>query len=266
MQQHQHSLPAINPGDTAFFFDVDGTLASLQPTPELVTVPADVCNHLQLLYQQSGGAVAIISGRPLLQIDQLFAPALLPAAGVHGAERRDNQGIITRMMPGTELLAEAEQRLKQGIAELPGVRLEKKGIAFALHYRQAPQFAEHARGLAQSVVSLIPELTLVAGKCVVELKPANIDKGKAIGQFMQSPPFHGRMPVFLGDDLTDEQGFSVVNDLGGISVKIGQGQSQAQYRLENTTEVHRWLASVLKGAPDAGPSTEQHKESTGWAD
>lgn len=263
MQQHQRLLPAINPGDAAFFFDVDGTLAPLQPTPELVTIPADVCHNLQLLFQKSGGAVAIISGRPLIQIDQLLAPALLPAAGIHGAERRDNHGVIDRMMPGTELLAEAEKLLKQGIAGLPGVRLEKKGIAFALHYRQATQFAGQAEMLAREVVSQLPTLTLVTGKCVVELKPANVDKGKAVEQFMQSPPFHGRIPVFLGDDLTDERGFSTVNDMGGISVKIGKGQSQARYRLENTAGVHQWLASVLNADPRSEPSREQHKESAG---
>lgn len=266
MQQHQHSLPVMNPGDIAFFFDVDGTLASLQPTPELVTVPVEVCNNLQLLFQKSGGAVAIISGRPLTQIDQLLTPVLLPAAGIHGAEHRDNQGIINRWVPDAELLTEAEQRLRQGIADLPGVRLEQKGIAFALHYRQAKQFAEQTAALAQTVVNQLPELTLVAGKCVVELKPANSNKGQAIAQFMQSPPFHGRIPVFLGDDLTDEQGFSVVNNLGGISVKIGKGKSQAKYRLENTAEVHQWLASILNTSSEPVPATGQHKESTGWAD
>lgn len=262
MQQHQRSLPVMNPGENAFFFDVDGTLASLQPTPELVTVPADVCNNLQLLFQKSCGAVAIISGRPLIQIDQLLAPALLPAAGVHGAERRDNHGTVNRMMPEAELLTEAERQLKQGIADLPGVRLEKKGIAFALHYRQARNFAEQTEALARQVVSQIPALTLIAGKCVVELKPSNIDKGKAIEEFMQTSPFHGRIPVFLGDDLTDERGFSIVNSLGGISVKIGQGKTLAKYRLESTTEVHQWIASMLNAGVQAAPAIDQYKEST----
>lgn len=266
MLQHQQPIPVTPPGKHAFFFDVDGTLAPLQPTPELVTVSAEVCNNLQLLFQKSGGAVAIISGRPLIQIDQLLSPVLLPAAGVHGAERRDNNGMINRMMPGAELLTEAEQQLKQGISGLPGVRLEKKGIAFALHYRQAKQFAEQTEALARTVVSQIPELTLVSGKCVVELKPSNIDKGKAIAQFMHSAPFHGRIPVFLGDDLTDERGFSVVNNMGGISVKIGKGKSQAKFRLENTAEVHQWIASILNSESRQSQPTKHDKESPGWTD
>ncbi len=266
MQLNVNALPVITTDEAAFFFDLDGTLAALQPAPELVTVPAEVCHHLRLLYQKTAGAVAIISGRPLSQIDQLLAPLLLPAAGIHGAECRDYQGKIHRVIPDAGILDETEQQLRQGIKDLPGVRLEKKGIAFALHYRQATHFASQAEALAQSVVRQNPSLTLQTGKCVVELKPANIDKGKAINAFLQQPPFRGRIPVFLGDDQTDELGFNVVNSLQGISIKIGQGATQARYRLQSTTDVYHWLTQLPGVGDQPAAGNDNHKESTGWTD
>lgn len=245
MDNRQDPLPGISIEHAAFFFDVDGTLAALQPSPEMVTIPSHVRKDIFQLSQQCHGALAVISGRPLTQIDQLFAPLQLPAAGVHGAEWRDTHGKVQRTSPDTQSLKQIEQRLEEGVLSLPGVVLEKKRIAFALHYRQARQFSHQTRELAQLMSEQFPGMAVQTGKCVVELKPASIDKGVAIKRFMQEVPFSGRIPVFFGDDMTDERGFKVVNQLQGISVKVGEGRTEARFHLHSTEDVYAWIKQLL---------------------
>lgn len=250
VQESQQALPEISSEHAAFFFDLDGTLASLQPEPDLVSVPGHVRDDLCLLHRNTSGALAIISGRPLAQIDTLLAPLCLPAAGIHGAERRETDGRLTGTPVSTHILTAIEHALTEGIIPLPGVVLEKKRVAFALHYRQAPRHGEAVRALAQQVAAHFPALEVQQGKCVIELKPESVNKGVAIKKFMESPPFAGRVPVFLGDDLTDEQGFILVNQLKGISVKIGEGPTHAHYRLLNNDAVYAWIKQLL--SPGAG--------------
>lgn len=245
MENRQDPLPGISMERAAFFFDVDGTLAALQDTPEMVSIPSHVRKDLSQLSKLCGGAVAVVSGRPLSQIDQLFSPLVLPAAGIHGAEWRDIQGNLSRTSADPQTLKRIEQRLELGINDLPGVVLEKKKIAFALHYRQAREFSHQTRELARAVAEEFPGLALQSGKCVAELKPASIDKGVAIMRFMQQAPFKGRVPVFFGDDLTDEKGFKAVNQLQGISVKVGEGRTQARYHLHSTDDVYAWIKQSL---------------------
>lgn len=225
----------------AFFFDVDGTLAAIKPRPDEVSVPAAVVDDLQQLAQSCDAALALVSGRPISELDALVAPARFPLAGVHGAERRSLQNDITRIAldPGTVTILSRE--LEQAIAALPGTGLESKGMAFALHYRQAPQYQQAIEALADSLVARFPELVQQPGKCVVELKPRGVNKGAAINDFMQQPPFAGRIPVFIGDDLTDEAGFDVVNAMDGISIKVGSGATAARGRLADVDAVYRWL-------------------------
>ena len=246
MENRKDPLLGISMERAAFFFDIDGTLAALQETPEMVSIPSHVRKDLSQLSKQCGGALAVVSGRPLSQIDQLFNPLVLPAAGIHGAEWRDLQGVVSRTSTDPQTLKRIEQRLEQGIKQLPGVVLEKKRIAFALHYRQARAWSHQTRELARTVAEEFPGLALQSGKCVAELKPASIDKGVAITRLMQQNPFNGRVPVFFGDDLTDERGFKVVNQLQGISVKVGEGQTQARYRLHSTDDVYAWIKQVLE--------------------
>lgn len=196
---------------------------------------------LQHLAQSCDAALALVSGRPISELDALVAPARFPLAGVHGAERRNLQNEITRIAldPGTVTILSRE--LEQAIAALPGTGLESKGMAFALHYRQAPQYQQAIETLADSLVARFPELVQQPGKCVVELKPRGVNKGAAINDFMQLPPFAGRIPVFIGDDLTDEAGFDVVNAMDGISIKVGSGATAARGRLSDVDAVYRWL-------------------------
>ncbi|MDU6388897.1 MAG: trehalose-phosphatase, partial [Pantoea sp.] len=138
-----------------------------------------------------------------------------------------------------------QQQLQEAMARWPGTLLEAKGMAFALHYRQAMQHEQDVLNLAEQAVKRFPALALQPGKCVVEIKPQGVDKGEAVRAFMREAPFAGRIPVFVGDDLTDEKGFIAVNAMQGISVKVGQGSSQARYRLPDVEAVYAWLERLL---------------------
>jgi trehalose 6-phosphate phosphatase len=228
----------------ALFLDVDGTLLEHAERPDAVRVDASLGALLARLQRATGGALALISGRAVADLDALFAPLVLPAAGQHGLERRDASGGIHLHPFPVPPLRRAAARLAEFAAQHAGLFFEDKGRNLALHYRQAPQLAEAARGAASAVAAeLGAGFELQAGKLVVEIKPGGRDKGLAIGEFMREPPFHGRSAVFVGDDLTDEYGFGVVNRLGGLSVKVGPGPSAARSRLAGAAEVRDWLAS-----------------------
>lgn len=237
--------PTLSGGQYAFFFDVDGTLAAIQSRPEAVFIPEQVIAQLQQLSALSQGALALVSGRPIEQLDALAAPWSGPAAGVHGAERRDAEGNLQRISLPVEVEQSLRTELQDAMASWPGTQLEVKGMAFALHYRQAMQHEQDVMRLAEQSVKRFPGLALQPGKCVVEIKPAGIDKGAAISDFMQQPPFAGRTPVFIGDDLTDEKGFLAVNARQGVSIKVGEGSTQAHYRLHDVDAVYGWLERTL---------------------
>ncbi|WP_183167139.1 trehalose-phosphatase [Azomonas macrocytogenes] len=229
----------------SFFFDLDGTLAELQPRPEQVFIPSATLLALAR-FQAEGIPVAVVSGRQLQDIDRLLAPLQLPAAGVHGAERRHGDGQISRLAIDPQVFQEIQEALIAACRNYPGAYLENKGMAFALHYRQAPDLQEPLRALAEDFVNRHADhLMLQPGKCVYELKPRGASKGEAIKAFMQELPFLGRQPVFLGDDLTDEAGFKVVNQCGGLSIKIGSGETEACQRLDSVADVSKWLTGLL---------------------
>lgn len=238
------SLPPLNVERCAFFFDLDGTLAPIEPRPELVAIPDNIKQTLSAIYEAAGGALALVSGRALSELDVLGAPLRGPAAGVHGAERRDGAGKIHRMALSEDTAKRLGEELSRVMASFPGSHVESKGMAFALHYRQAPQFQQDILALAATFVERYQELTLQPGKCVVELKPKGVDKGAAIAAFMQEAPFAGKTPLFMGDDLTDEAGFIQVNALNGISIKVGPGDTAARYHLHDVASVHQWLLSL----------------------
>ncbi|MFV9686686.1 trehalose-phosphatase [Pantoea sp. ARC607] len=239
------SYPTLAGGEYAFFFDVDGTLAAIQSRPEAVFIPEQVIAQLQQLSAHAQGALALVSGRPITQLDALAAPWQGPAAGVHGAERRNAEGQLQRISLPVEVEQALRTELQDAMAAWPGTQLEVKGMAFALHYRQAMQHEQDVLRLAEQSVKRFPGLALQPGKCVVEIKPQGIDKGAAISDFMQQPPFAGRTPVFIGDDLTDEKGFAAVNARQGISIKVGEGATQAHYRLKDVNAVYGWLEKTL---------------------
>jgi len=237
-------LPPEPRCDWAYFFDVDGTLVDFADTPAAVRVSESLRDLLQELHHCTGGAVALMSGRSIIDIDALFPSVHLPAAGQHGAERRSANGRATRHQP-TQDLAPVRQRLAQAIIDKPGLLLEDKGLSLALHYRRIPALAGFVHQTMEAVLpDLDGEYCLQHGKSVVELKPAGKDKGRALLEFMAEPPFAGRTPVFVGDDVSDEFGFATVNHLGGHSIKVGGGDTVARWRLDNVNAVEQWLRSI----------------------
>lgn len=238
------TAPPVLPGKYAYFFDLDGTLAGIQPHPDDVVVPDTVLEHLQQLSRLNEGALALISGRSMAELDVLASPYHFPLAGVHGAERRDIHDQLHVVSLPDALIQTLQRQLASALEALPGTELESKGMAFALHYRQAPHHEAAIFAIARNVAEAHPRLALQPGKCVVEIKPEGINKGAAIAAFMAETPFKGRTPVFFGDDLTDEAGFAVVNKAGGMSVKVGPGETIANWRLESVASVWQWITDV----------------------
>jgi len=242
------SPPPLRP-EWAFFLDLDGTLFEIRATPQAVRRAPEEVELVRRLQEASGGAVALISGRAIAKVDDLFAPLRLAAAGQHGAERRDARGVVTRAdLPAREFDL-AERAIRAFAARHEGLLFEQKGLSMALHYRLAPHLAEAAHAaVREAAAALGGAVEVQGGKMVAELKPSGYDKGSAIGEFMREPPFAGRVPLFIGDDATDEHGFEVVNRLGGHSVKVGEGPSAARWRLAAPAAVRAWLTEGLAHA------------------
>jgi trehalose 6-phosphate phosphatase len=228
--------------DWALFLDVDGTLLEIAAIPAAVRVPERAIGLLRSLHARLGGALALVSGRRIADLDALFAPLSLPVAGVHGAERRDAAGNRSTPDRGSRLTP-ARRVLAAWQAAHAGTLLEDKGAALALHYRAAPEWEGAARRAAiEALAAVGPEFHLQEGKKVLELKAYTTGKGSAIAAFMQEPPFLGRVPVFVGDDVTDEDGFETVNRLDGYSIAVGlERLTRARWRLSDEREVLRWL-------------------------
>lgn len=226
----------------AYFLDIDGTLIDFGDSPARTRLAAVHRRLLQRLRRRTGGAVAIVSGRSIADIDRIFHTSQWPAAGQHGAERRDARGRYSRLEDGNAALARVLGLLTEAVARHPGLLLEDKGHSIALHYRRVPRLAAYAHGLVRAQLPLLGSSYCVQrGKCVVELNPAGRDKGAAVLAFMGERPFRGRTPVFVGDDLTDEFGFDTVNALGGVSVKVGAGATVATMRVRDVRSVWEWL-------------------------
>ncbi len=228
----------------AFFFDFDGTLAEIAPRPEAVQVDPRLPAALLALQGRCGGALAVISGRPVAQLDAHLQPAVLPAAGQHGAERRRSDGSWQRIAPPP--LAPVLPALQTLVQAHPALALEVKTAALALHYRNAPTLAAACQAAMRVAQAAVPGTVLLEGKMVIELKSVDADKGRALLAFMAEPPFTGRQPWFFGDDVTDEAGFDAVQRLGGVAIKVGDGHSAARWRLPDPAAVRDWLLGVVR--------------------
>jgi trehalose 6-phosphate phosphatase len=235
-------FPELLPGD-ALFLDLDGTLVDLAATPDAVCVAPDLVRVLTGLQRQLEGRLAIVSGRPIEQIDTLLAPLTLPAAGVHGMQRRGPDGVLYQAP--VPCLAAARACADMLAAAYPGVWVEEKYGALAVHFRQAPVAGPLCREALAEVVRATPDLMLMEGKMIVEVKVAGVDKGTAIAAFMGAAPFAGHRPVFAGDDTTDESGFALVQGSGGIAIKVGTGPSVAQHRIDSAPALRAALARLL---------------------
>ena len=227
----------------ALFLDFDGTLVDLAPQPEAVVVPRSLVETLGALSDGLGGALALISGRPIAQIDAFLHPLRLPAAGVHGAERRSFDGELT--LAHTHPLEHVAEVAAALSAQHPLLRVETKRGSIAVHYRQAPELEQLCLDAMRAAVEQSPGLTLLRGKMVVEAKPGGASKGHAIEAFLHEPPFAGRMPIFVGDDATDEVGFATVQRLRGLGVKVGEGTSVALQRLDSPAMLREQLQTTV---------------------
>jgi trehalose 6-phosphate phosphatase len=237
--------PPLDP-HSALFLDVDGTLLEIAARPASVFVPSELPILLEGLARQRDGAVALVSGRPLNELDRLFKPWQGAAAGLHGIERRRADGTIDRQANPTA--ATALDSVRPQLSALAGadtdLLFEDKCGTLALHYRAAPEREAEIRSLAERLVRQAPALRLIVGKMVVEFQPAGSNKGVTIAAFLGEPPFAGRAPIFIGDDVTDEDGFAEVSRRGGIAIRVGpQSHSHAAYALPNVQAVHCWLAT-----------------------
>jgi trehalose 6-phosphate phosphatase len=230
--------------DFGLFLDVDGTLVELQETPADVVVGESLKSLLAEVSRRLQGAVALVSGRSIETLDALFEPLEFPAAGLHGVERRSASGARRGASYCDSALAGARLALTAFVESHPGTLLEDKGRALALHFRLAPEFESGARQVISAAVrSLAPGYDVQEGKMVLEIKPYGFTKATAIEEFLGEAPFAGRTPVVVGDDLTDQAGFRLVEALGGISIAVGH-RVQGQWRLDNPAAVRRWLASI----------------------
>lgn len=243
--------PRLTP-DAALFLDFDGTLVALAETPEAIEVPPALVALLTDLSELLGGALAIVSGRQIDSIDRFLAPLRLPAAGEHGVQRRDAAGDTHEQhTPDLHFVLDAVNELA---GKYKGLLVERKHAAIALHYRLAPELQAVCQETMSRIVAGQPQLELLHGKFVFEVKPSGVNKGTAIDAFMREAPFVGRRPVFAGDDTTDETGFAVVQPLGGVAIKVGTGPTIASHGLDSPRAVYEWLVAardLLQMPPDA---------------
>ncbi|MBE0694422.1 MAG: trehalose-phosphatase [Aquamicrobium sp.] len=237
----------LPPSRTAFFLDFDGTLAQIVADPDRAAVGAETLAVLRRLEEVAGGAVAVVSGRSIAQLDRMLHPLRLPAAGVHGLERRDAAGTLLQ----TPVDADAQQRLAAAVSAFvegrPGLLAEVKPGSVALHYRKRPELEADSLAFAIDLARGDGRIRLVEGKKVIEMKLAARTKGDAIADFMAEAPFSGRLPFFAGDDVTDEAGFALVNGMGGVSLKVGPGETHARYRVADTAAFAACLARLAAG-------------------
>ena len=232
------------PDGWAFFLDLDGTLIDIAERPDAVVVPPELPGLLVRLASRAGGALALVSGRAIATLDRLLAPARLPAAGIHGAEMRFADG-------GQQTLATAgldavRLRLSELAALHPELLVEDKGVAIAVHYRLRPELRAGLEAALAAIVSADASLDLQPGKMVFEVRPAGADKGRALARFLETPPFAGRRPLAIGDDLSDEPMFRAAADKGGLAVRIGadQRETAAAVCLNDTQSLRSWLSTL----------------------
>ncbi len=241
------------PARAALFLDFDGTLAPIAPRPQDVQVPDWVVPTLARLQHGLQGALAIVSGRALTQIDALLRPLVLQVAGSHGAERRDALGAVQAHH------AEPPAQLLMGARELASrhedLIVEIKPSGFALHFRLCPELESTCHETLARLLAHVPgaalDWELLHGHCVVEVKQRAVSKGGALRAYLADPLFAARIPAYLGDDCTDESAMQVAQAAGGFGVRVGPGCTQARYRLADTHAVAAWLQAAARSACDS---------------
>lgn len=234
-------LPSLTTAH-ALFLDFDGTLTEMAPRPEAVRISSGLVPTLAALSTHLDGALAIVTGRRESDIDHFLDPLRLPLASEHGSQYRLADGSRPAITPPN--LEPVLQATTQLAAQHTGLLVEPKRASVALHYRLAPHLEDLCRETMLIALRKVHGLELMEGKFVFEAKPRGVDKGQAITDFMTQPPFAGRMPVFAGDDVTDEAGFAAVHALGGWGIKVGEGPTQAHHRCMTPAALRGWLSAA----------------------
>ena len=252
MQPAVSGIP-FPPADCCFFLDFDGTLVDFAPSPAAIEVPRELIALLGALHEQQAGALAIVTGRALHDIDHHLAPLCLPTAALHGAVRRNGAGQLhgaTHASEFTTQTAPVRERLRPWKTRYPALLVENKGMALAIHFRALPSTATERQALQQALheelaAALPEELEVLVGNLVLEVRPRGTDKGSAVEAFLSEPAFAGRFPVYLGDDLADALGIAAVERHGGLAVAVGN-RLQTPWRLPSPLAARTWLTACLR--------------------
>ncbi|HEX4272205.1 MAG TPA: trehalose-phosphatase [Rhizomicrobium sp.] len=232
-------------GNTALFLDIDGTLLDLARTPDLVKVPRDLLRALERLSRELSGAFAFVSGRSLESIDKLFSPFKPAAIGAHGGEIRGIDGTVAR----SQALPDSVREVFTGLAgNIPGLLLEDKKCALALHYRLAPEARPVLTSAMEKHAKLFEteKVHILQGKSVIEARRLGVDKGTAVAALAKQRPFAGRAILFGGDDTTDLDVFRILPGLGGRGFSVGQHFPGAEHVFESPRAVRQWLTRTAE--------------------
>jgi len=252
-----YRLPYPERGEAwALFLDFDGTLTEIAATPDRVRVDPALHGTLRELLESLDGALAVISGRRVADLDRYLAPLRLPTAGLHGLEWRGADGRVLKKRYHGRAPGGFRDRLVRLADTDPRLLIEDKGATLALHYRGAPEREAELQALMTELVADLKGYRVLCGKMVLELLPAKTGKGQAIEAYMQQYPYRGRRSVFAGDDVTDEDGFAAVARMGGISIKVGDGSSAATHRVPTVSAFVAWLQNLSHRLRSAGGAGE----------
>lgn len=232
----------------ALLFDIDGTLIDLAPTPDGIYIPPELPGQLKELWRRTSGALALVSGRTIVNIDEIVKPVRLPAVGGHGAEMRLSADGEVQAAEVRPMDAHLKNRFMAIGNFSPGILIEDKGYSMALHYRLAPQAERHIFDAVAAIRADLPEapIEVLNGKFVVEIKHEGFSKATAVRELMKQPPFAGRRPIFLGDDVTDETVFAIMGDIDGIAYSVGRKAQGVAGHFDTPQDVRMWIAAMLK--------------------
>jgi trehalose 6-phosphate phosphatase len=233
-------IPPALPARAALLLDIDGTLIDIAPRPELVVVPPDLLPALRRLRTRCADALAVVTGRTVEQAEALFGEVPYAIAGEHGAAIRHAPGGVVERVPQPELPGAWLDAAARAVAAHPGALLERKPRSFALHFRQAQAAGPALHAAARAIVGATPGYTIHTGAMMWEVRPDGADKGAAVVALMARPPFAGRVPVYIGDDVTDEDGIRAAQALGGIGLRVAEAFGDA-------AGVRAWLRHLAEG-------------------
>jgi len=251
------SAPSLIPNlrECAILLDVDGTIVDIAPTPREIWIPPSLRQVLVQLQERTGGAVALVSGRSVSDLDLIFAPLVLTAVGGHGAEFRP----VGHGQRGDTKPAALDANLKRQLAAIseagPGILVEDKGYSLALHYRLAPLKEDLVRSEVARICAQFPSasLEILPGKLVVEIKPSGFSKATGVRMLMTQPPFAGRHPIFIGDDTTDECVFDIMPEFDGLAISVGRKVPGVTSTFDSPENVRAWLERIVQDEEKVHP-------------